>query len=148
MQKHFWRQCYWQCCQPKVYSIAKTRLFWPIWSWITNFMFYSVTTLVKKVFCSYLVGKTATEFVFCILVVHMDLDIHFGQWHWLVWVLSETKKSAPGTWRDLLAEVMKASSRHYRLCRMAGFSVSHLDRLGKPNWNACNNREKVFSNKC
>ena len=47
--------------------------------------------------CAYLVGKTATEFVFCILDVHMDLDIHFGQWHWLVWVLSETKKSAPGT---------------------------------------------------
>ena len=98
--------------------------------------------------CAYLVGKTATEFVFCILDVHMDLDIHFGQWHWLVWVLSETKKSAPGTSHDLLAEVMKVSSRHYRLCRMVGFSVSHLDRLGIPNWNACNNRKKVFSNKC
>ena len=45
MQKKFWRQCYWQCCQPKVYNIAKTRWFGPmyipaynihIYPWIKN----------------------------------------------------------------------------------------------------------------
>ena len=29
-QKIFWRQCHWQCCQTKVYSIAKTRWFGPL----------------------------------------------------------------------------------------------------------------------
>ena len=94
--------------------------------------------------CAYLVGKTATEFVFCILDVHMDLDIHFGQWRWLVLALSETKKFAPGTSRDLLAEVMKVSLKHCRLCRMASFSVSRLDTLGKPNWNAWKNKNKTI----
>ena len=93
---------------------------------------------------SYLVRKTEVEFVFCIPDVHMDLDIHFGQWRWLVLALSETKKFAPGTSRDLLAEVMKVSSKHCRLCRMASFSVSHLDTLGKPNWNAWKNKNKTI----
>ena len=74
----------------------------------------------------------------------MDLDIHFGQWRWLVLALSETKKFAPGTSRDLLAEVMKVSLKHCRLCRMASFSVSHLDTLGKPNWNAWKNKNKTI----
>ena len=30
MQKHFWRQCHWQCCHAKVCSIVKNRWFGPI----------------------------------------------------------------------------------------------------------------------
>ena len=38
MQKHFWRQCHWQCCQPKVYNIAKTRWFGPLSTYISSFI--------------------------------------------------------------------------------------------------------------
>ena len=37
MQKSFWRQCHWQCCQPKVGNIAKTRWFGPM-SWHMNWL--------------------------------------------------------------------------------------------------------------
>ena len=59
-QKHFWRQCHWQCCQTKVCSIVKTRWFGPLLAEIfsqirriANVEFYLLfARLQDAVFCS------------------------------------------------------------------------------------------------